>query len=87
MFYRQWNEKMLEEAYSALMEDLPLRPDAPGGMIQYRRSLSLRYGIYTFYKMGITRDSMTVCLDFWKQFVSYSCLIIACVSGQLNTLQ
>jgi hypothetical protein len=87
MFYRQWNEKMLEEAYSALMEDLPLLPDAPGGMIQYRRSLSLRYSIYTCYKMGITRDSMTVCLDFWKQFVYYSCLIIACVSGQLNTLQ
>jgi hypothetical protein len=63
MFYRQWNEKMLEEAYSALMEDLPLHPSAPGGMIQYRRSLSLRYSIYTFYKMSITRDSMTVCLD------------------------
>jgi hypothetical protein len=59
MFYRQWNEKMLEEAYSALMEDLPLDPSAPGGMIQYRRSLSLRYSIYTFYKTGITRDSMT----------------------------
>ena len=42
MFYRQWNEEMLEEAYSALMEDLPLKPNAPGGMIQYRRSLSLR---------------------------------------------
>jgi len=79
MFYRQWNEKMLEEAYSALMEDLPLRPDEIGGMIRYRRSLSLRYSIFTFYKMGITRDSMTVCLDFWEQFVSYSCLIIACV--------
>jgi hypothetical protein len=64
MFYRQWNEKMLEEAYSALMEDLPLDPSAPGGMIQYRRSLSLRYGIYTFYKIGITRDNVTVCIDF-----------------------
>lgn len=38
---KQWNEKMLEEAYAALMEDLPLHPSAPGGMIQYRRSLSL----------------------------------------------
>jgi hypothetical protein len=47
MFYRQWNEKMLEEAYAALMEDLPLHPSAPGGMIQYRRSLSLRYSICT----------------------------------------
>lgn len=87
MFYRQWNAKMLEEAYVVLMEDLPLDPTAPGGMIQYRRSLSLRYSICTFYKMGITIDSMTVCLDFWKQFISYCCLIIACVSGQVNTLQ
>jgi CO dehydrogenase flavoprotein C-terminal domain. len=87
MFYRQWNEKMLEEAYSALMEDLTLPPDAPGGMIQYRRSLSLRYILDTFYEMGITRDSMAVCLDFWKQFVSYSCFIIACVSYWMNTLQ
>ena len=36
---------MLEEAYSALMEDLPLDPGAKGGMILYRRSLSLRYSI------------------------------------------
>jgi hypothetical protein len=60
MFYRQWNEKMLDEAYSALMEDLPLHPSAPGGMIQYRRSLSLRYSIYAFYEKVIIRRSMAV---------------------------
>ncbi|XP_021921362.1 xanthine dehydrogenase isoform X2 [Zootermopsis nevadensis] len=38
---RQWNEETLEEAYSGLIEDLPLNPGAPGGMIQYRRSLTL----------------------------------------------
>lgn len=43
LFSRQWNEETLEEAYSGLIEDLPLNPGAPGGMIQYRRSLTLRY--------------------------------------------
>ncbi|PNF38422.1 Xanthine dehydrogenase, partial [Cryptotermes secundus] len=38
---KQWDEKTLEEAYSSLIEDLPLNPSAPGGMIRYRRSLTL----------------------------------------------
>lgn len=36
-----WNQDTLETAYSLLLEDLPLSPSAPGGMIQYRRSLTL----------------------------------------------
>lgn len=36
-----WNEATLETAYSLLLEDLPLSPSAPGGMVQYRRSLTL----------------------------------------------
>ncbi|XP_067010051.2 xanthine dehydrogenase [Anabrus simplex] len=40
---RKWNEEMLEEAYAFLMEDLPLSPSAPGGMIQYRRALTLSF--------------------------------------------
>lgn len=37
----QWNREILEEAYTSLLEDLPLSAGAPGGMIQYRRSLVL----------------------------------------------
>ncbi|KAF5273874.1 hypothetical protein FQA39_LY00989 [Lamprigera yunnana] len=37
----QWNEDTLNKAYELLIEDLPLSPDAPGGMTQYRRSLTL----------------------------------------------
>jgi hypothetical protein len=33
---------MLEEAYAKLIQELPLDPGAPGGMAQYRRSLTLR---------------------------------------------
>ncbi|XP_047119344.1 xanthine dehydrogenase [Schistocerca piceifrons] len=38
---REWNDEMLEDAYEMLINDLPLSPNAPGGMIQYRRSLTL----------------------------------------------
>jgi hypothetical protein len=54
--FRQWNDQTLEEAYSALIDDLPLNPSAPGGMIQYRRSLTLRY-CYILYKIHITVGS------------------------------
>ncbi|KAJ8968545.1 hypothetical protein NQ317_002627 [Molorchus minor] len=36
-----WNKDTVEIAYTYLMTDLPLDPGAPGGMIQYRRSLTL----------------------------------------------
>ncbi|XP_018406133.1 PREDICTED: xanthine dehydrogenase [Cyphomyrmex costatus] len=38
---RKWNKSMLEEVYSFLLEELPLADNAPGGMIKYRRSLTL----------------------------------------------
>jgi len=41
---RPWNDNIVDEACKALIEDLPLGDGAPGGMIQFRRSLTLRYG-------------------------------------------
>lgn len=40
--FRKWNESILEEVYNSLLEELPLADNAPGGMIKYRRSLTLR---------------------------------------------
>ncbi|KAK4875695.1 hypothetical protein RN001_012117 [Aquatica leii] len=40
---KSWNEETLNKTYGYLIEDLPLSPDAPGGMTQYRRSLSLSF--------------------------------------------
>lgn len=39
---RRWEDGIVEEASKYLIEDLPLDPGAPGGMIQFRRSLTLR---------------------------------------------
>ncbi|EZA48988.1 Xanthine dehydrogenase [Ooceraea biroi] len=41
MIGRKWDKTTLEEVYDSLLEELPLTDDAPGGMIKYRRSLTL----------------------------------------------
>ncbi|KAL1122173.1 hypothetical protein AAG570_003578 [Ranatra chinensis] len=45
---KTWSEETLNNAYTYLMEELPLDPGAPGGMIQYRRSLTLSF-FFKFY--------------------------------------
>ncbi|XP_043965965.1 aldehyde oxidase 6 isoform X2 [Gambusia affinis] len=38
---RPWDEKTLNQAYDALLEELDLPPSAPGGKVEFRRSLTL----------------------------------------------
>jgi xanthine dehydrogenase/oxidase len=40
---KEWNDKTLEQAYDLLVAEIPLDPGAPGGMIQFRRSLTLGF--------------------------------------------
>ncbi|XP_061540250.1 xanthine dehydrogenase/oxidase isoform X1 [Phycodurus eques] len=47
---RCWGEKLLEEACSSLAEELTLDPSVPGGMVIYRRTLTLSL----FYKFYLT---------------------------------
>jgi len=47
---RQWNEELLEEACTSLAEEMSLSPSAPGGMVTYRRTLT----ISLFYKFFLT---------------------------------
>uniref|UniRef100_A0A1Y1M1D6 Xanthine dehydrogenase n=1 Tax=Photinus pyralis TaxID=7054 RepID=A0A1Y1M1D6_PHOPY len=47
-----WNESTLEMAYEYLLQDLPLSPSAPGGMIQYRRSLTLSFFFRAFLSIS-----------------------------------
>jgi len=43
-----WNDELVDEACRFLIDDLPLDPGAPGGMIEYRRSLTLSF-FFKFY--------------------------------------
>lgn len=38
---KQWNDNLVEVVNKELINELPLSPSAPGGMISYRRSLTL----------------------------------------------
>ncbi|XP_044271651.1 xanthine dehydrogenase isoform X2 [Tribolium madens] len=48
-----WNRQTLELAFDYLQEDLPLDPGAPGGMIQYRRSLTLSLFFKAFLAISL----------------------------------
>ncbi|RZF38598.1 hypothetical protein LSTR_LSTR010931 [Laodelphax striatellus] len=45
---KRWGSDFLEGIYQKLVEELPLDPGAPGGVIQYRRSLTLSL-FFKFY--------------------------------------
>ncbi|XP_067942765.1 xanthine dehydrogenase/oxidase-like [Watersipora subatra] len=45
---RHWDEDLLEEAIACLKADLPLEDNAPGGMVAYRRTLTISF-FYKFY--------------------------------------
>lgn len=45
---KNWNKEVLQQAYEKLAEDLPLAAGAPGGMIEYRRSLTTSF-FFKFY--------------------------------------
>lgn len=45
---KPWNQETLDLAYKYLIEDLPLPPSAPGGMIQFRRALTLSFFFRAF---------------------------------------
>ncbi|XP_023152952.1 xanthine dehydrogenase/oxidase [Amphiprion ocellaris] len=47
---RPWGEDLLQDACSSLAEEMSLDPSAPGGMVMYRRTLSLSL----FYKFYLT---------------------------------
>ncbi|KAM8722350.1 xanthine dehydrogenase/oxidase [Acanthopagrus schlegelii] len=45
---RRWGEELLQEACSSLAEEMNLDPSVPGGMVTYRRTLTLSL-FYKFY--------------------------------------
>ncbi|XP_068612678.1 xanthine dehydrogenase/oxidase [Brachionichthys hirsutus] len=51
---RRWGEELLQEACSALAEEMTVDPSAPGGMATYRRTLTLSF-FYKFYLMVLQK--------------------------------
>ncbi|KAK4295724.1 hypothetical protein Pmani_031735 [Petrolisthes manimaculis] len=47
---RAWDASLLEEGTSLLLQELPLSPSAPGGMVEYRRALTVSF----FFKFYLT---------------------------------
>nr|KAG5712866.1 hypothetical protein BaRGS_007463 [Batillaria attramentaria] len=45
-----WNEELLSKACDLLTSDLPLDPASPGGMVEYRRTLTVSF----FFKFYLT---------------------------------
>ncbi|KTG39723.1 hypothetical protein cypCar_00011356, partial [Cyprinus carpio] len=62
---RQWNEELLEEACTSLAEEMNLSPSAPGGMVTYRRTLT----ISLFYKFFLNVQHK-LSLDLLKEGVT-----------------
>ena len=46
--HRTWDEALMTEGCRLLLEDLPLASDAPGGMVEYRHSLTISF-FFKFY--------------------------------------
>lgn len=47
---RDWNEKLLQDACRLLAGEMDLSPSAPGGMVDFRRTLTLSF----FFKFYLT---------------------------------
>lgn len=46
--FRPWDDETLGQAYNILLEELALPPSAPGGKVEFRRSLTLSL-LFKFY--------------------------------------
>lgn len=55
----EWNRQMVEKANEGLMNELPLSAGAPGGMILYRRSLTLSLFFKAFLSIGSKIENCT----------------------------
>ncbi|XP_065173830.1 xanthine dehydrogenase-like [Atheta coriaria] len=57
---QRWEEKMLENAYQLLLDDLQLSEAAPGGMVAYRRSLAMSLFFRTYLNIS---KQLNHCID------------------------
>ncbi|CAL4940191.1 unnamed protein product [Urochloa decumbens] len=51
---QKWNSELLDDTFNLLKEDIPLSENAPGGMVEFRRSLTLSF-FFKFF-LSVTHD-------------------------------
>ncbi|KAI2654484.1 Aldehyde oxidase 1 [Labeo rohita] len=78
---RQWNEELLEEACTSLAEEMILSPSAPGGMVTYRRTLTISF----FYKFFLTvQHKLALDLQMEATGEAIYCDDIPCYENELH---
>ncbi|XP_072388344.1 xanthine dehydrogenase-like isoform X1 [Diabrotica undecimpunctata] len=65
-----WNKTTLELAFNILLQDLPLDPDAPGGMVSYRKSLALSLFFKAFLNISLQLKKYLPHVDLENREVS-----------------
>nr|QEO19121.1 rosy [Rhagovelia antilleana] len=67
---KEWNSAMLNEAYRMLLNEIPLDPGAPGGMISFRRSLTLSMFFKFFLEVGQSMQESGLNIDIPNNYKS-----------------
>uniref|UniRef100_A0A4W6ETN6 Aldehyde oxidase 1 n=1 Tax=Lates calcarifer TaxID=8187 RepID=A0A4W6ETN6_LATCA len=83
---RPWDDETLSRAYDILLDELALPPSAPGGKVEFRRSLTLSF-LFKFNLEVLQKlREMYVCSHILKkkQIVKYFLLIQHVSKGQSN---
>uniref|UniRef100_A0A3Q3EUS2 Xanthine dehydrogenase n=1 Tax=Labrus bergylta TaxID=56723 RepID=A0A3Q3EUS2_9LABR len=84
---RHWGEELLQEACSLLAKEMTLDPSAPGGMVTYRRTLTLSL-FYKFYltvlqKLRLQVSEHSGCFSYPENIPPYlSCHLQAVPEGR-----
>ncbi|XP_076621123.1 xanthine dehydrogenase rosy isoform X1 [Colletes latitarsis] len=74
---RKWNKTLLENVHSSLLDELPLPDNVPGGMVKYRRSLTLSLFFKGFMhiagKLQVPLDSPLSLKEFESASDAFHC--------------
>uniref|UniRef100_A0A8C5QDW5 Aldehyde oxidase n=1 Tax=Leptobrachium leishanense TaxID=445787 RepID=A0A8C5QDW5_9ANUR len=59
---RHWNEEMLQEACRLALEEISITPSAPGGMVEYKRTMTISF-FFKFFLQVLQNRNKTVTLS------------------------
>uniref|UniRef100_A0A8C5PRI3 FAD-binding PCMH-type domain-containing protein n=1 Tax=Leptobrachium leishanense TaxID=445787 RepID=A0A8C5PRI3_9ANUR len=54
---RHWNEEMLQEACRLALEEISISPSAPGGMVEYKRTMTISFFFKFFLQVTLSGDA------------------------------